>query len=181
MASLPPALRVRRIRFAAAPRAGWSDIGMYRGVAIAAPVGGHTACMPLHIPDTANRSCPGAQGECGSRRLPVSIPPCPRTRGPRFRECVDKVHDLASSKLSHAALGARRRPTTNPEFPHGMVTDPSGAAIPGAAVIVSSGEFVQSVSTDDAGQYRIGGLEPGYYRVHVRSAGFTAFNRTGLV
>src|SRR5713101_70833 len=117
MASLPPALRVRRIHFAAAPRAGWSDIGMYRGVAIAAPVGGHTACMPLHIPDTANRSCPGAQGECGSRRLPVSIPPCPRTRGPRFRECVDKVHDLASSKLSHAALGARRRPTTNPEFP----------------------------------------------------------------
>jgi protocatechuate 3,4-dioxygenase beta subunit len=61
---------------------------------------------------------------------------------------------------------------------HGMVTDPSGAAIPGAAVIVSSGEFVQSVSTDDAGQYRIGGLEPGYYRVHVRSAGFTA--STGL-
>jgi hypothetical protein len=64
---------------------------------------------------------------------------------------------------------------------HGMVTDPSGAAIPGASVIVSSGEFVESVSTDETGQYTVSGLAPGHYRVHVHSAGFSIFASSGLV
>ena len=64
---------------------------------------------------------------------------------------------------------------------HGIVTDPSGAVIPGATVIVSSGDFVHSVSTDENGQYTVGGLAPGHYRVHVHSAGFAIFGRSGLV
>jgi hypothetical protein len=64
---------------------------------------------------------------------------------------------------------------------HGIVTDPSGAVIPGAAVIVSSGDFVESVSTDENGQYTVDGLPPGHYRVHIHSAGFSIFGRAGLV
>jgi protocatechuate 3,4-dioxygenase beta subunit len=64
---------------------------------------------------------------------------------------------------------------------HGMVTDPSGAAIRGAWVIVSSGDFVESVSTDATGQYMVTGLAPGHYRVHVHSAGFSVFGKSGLV
>jgi protocatechuate 3,4-dioxygenase beta subunit len=64
---------------------------------------------------------------------------------------------------------------------HGMVTDPSGAAIPGASVIVSSGDFVESVSTDEAGRYTISGLAPGHYSVHIHAAGFSIFGRSGLV
>jgi hypothetical protein len=64
---------------------------------------------------------------------------------------------------------------------HGVVTDPSGAAIPGASVIVSSGDFVQSVSTDETGRYTVSGLAPGHYRVHIHSAGFSIFSRSGLV
>ena len=64
---------------------------------------------------------------------------------------------------------------------HGIVTDPSGAVISGATVIVSSGDFVHSVSTDENGQYTVGGLAPGHYRVHVHSAGFAIFGRSGLV
>ena len=64
---------------------------------------------------------------------------------------------------------------------HGVVTDPSGAAIPGATVIVSSGEFVQSVSTDTTGQYTVAGLVPGHYHVHIHSAGFSIFGKSGLV
>jgi hypothetical protein len=64
---------------------------------------------------------------------------------------------------------------------HGVVTDPSGAAIQGARVIVSSGDFVESVSTDATGQYMVTGLAPGHYRVHVHSAGFSMFGRSGLV
>jgi protocatechuate 3,4-dioxygenase beta subunit len=64
---------------------------------------------------------------------------------------------------------------------HGMVTDPSGAAIPGASVIVSRGDFVETVSTDETGQYTFLGLAPGHYRVHVHSAGFSIFGSSGLV
>ena len=64
---------------------------------------------------------------------------------------------------------------------HGIVTDSSGAVIPGATVIVSSGDFFHSVSTDEKGQYTVSGLAPGHYRVHIHSAGFSIFGRSGLV
>jgi hypothetical protein len=64
---------------------------------------------------------------------------------------------------------------------HGIVTDPSGAVIPGAVVIISSGDFVRNVSTDENGQYTVGGLAPGHYRVHIHSPGFSVFGRAGLV
>jgi hypothetical protein len=64
---------------------------------------------------------------------------------------------------------------------HGIVTDPSGAAIPRASVIVSGDHFAQTVATDETGQYEVAGLRPGHYRVRVRSAGFDPFDRAGLV
>ena len=45
---------------------------------IAVLADGRTACMPLHIPDTANRLFRGARAERGSLQHPVSIPPSPR-------------------------------------------------------------------------------------------------------
>src|SRR5215470_12508535 len=105
------------MRCAAARRAGWSGIDKYPGVAIAAPVDGHTVCTPPRILDTTNPSRRGAPSERGSLRYPASVPPSPRTTEPRFRECADKVHDLASLKVSHAPLANLRRSTTNPEFP----------------------------------------------------------------
>ena len=84
-----------------------------------------------------------------------------------------------------AAFLAQSEPRVNSSMEsgtlHGMVTDPSGAAIQGASVIVSSGEFVESVSTDKTGQYTVSGLAPGYYRVHIHSNGFSMFRRSGLV
>ena len=64
---------------------------------------------------------------------------------------------------------------------HGIVTDPSGAAIPGASVIVLTDHLVQSLSTDDTGQYTVSGLTPGHYRVQIHSAGFSSFEKSGLV
>ena len=64
---------------------------------------------------------------------------------------------------------------------HGIVTDPSGAAVPGAAVVVSTGHKVQTVETDESGQYTVSGLMPGHYRVQIRSAGFSQFEKSGLV
>jgi protocatechuate 3,4-dioxygenase beta subunit len=64
---------------------------------------------------------------------------------------------------------------------HGMVTDPSGAAVPGATVIVSSDDFVRNVSTDETGRYTLSGLAPGHYSVHIHAAGFSILGRSGLV
>ncbi len=64
---------------------------------------------------------------------------------------------------------------------HGSVTDPSGAVIPSAMVVVSNGSFTRTVSTDEAGQYDVAGLPAGHYRVRVHFGGFAAFDRTNFV
>ena len=63
----------------------------------------------------------------------------------------------------------------------GIVTDPSGAAIPAASVTVSGPSIVRTVSTDDTGHYAIAGLAPGHYSVQVYSAGFAPLVKSGLV
>src|SRR5215471_14602383 len=64
---------------------------------------------------------------------------------------------------------------------HGIVTDPSGAAIPGASVVISASHFVRTISTDEAGQYAFFGMAPGHYRVDVQSPGFSRFEKSDLV
>jgi Carboxypeptidase regulatory-like domain len=84
---------------------------------------------------------------------------------------------MAFASLS--ALGAQ--PSTAKGTLHGIVTDPSGAAVPGASVVVTAGHSAQTVSTDESGEYTVSGLVPGHYRVHVHSAGFSQFERSGLL
>ena len=64
---------------------------------------------------------------------------------------------------------------------HGMVTDPSGAVIPGASVTVMSANFVRHISTDESGQYTVSGLSAGHYRVQIHAAGFSTLDKSGLV
>lgn len=57
---------------------------------------------------------------------------------------------------------------------NGVVTDPSGAAVPNAYVVVSNAPtpLVQTTNTDREGRYRIEGLAPGIYKVEAESPGF---------
>ena len=57
----------------------------------------------------------------------------------------------------------------------GTVTDPSGAAVPGATVTATdtSTGAVKVVKTGDAGAYRVSLLPPGDYTISVADAGFT--------
>jgi len=64
---------------------------------------------------------------------------------------------------------------------HGIVTDPSGAIIPAASVMVSGANFVRTVATDETGQYTIAGLQPGHYSVQVHAAGFAPMEKSGFV
>jgi hypothetical protein len=60
----------------------------------------------------------------------------------------------------------------------GVVTDPSGAVIPGATITVKSpGMSPGSTKTDGAGAYEIKGLQPGKYTVSIAAKGFSLVSR----
>ncbi|MBS1855426.1 MAG: TonB-dependent receptor [Acidobacteria bacterium] len=65
----------------------------------------------------------------------------------------------------------------------GRLTDPAGAAVPGAKVLVvseDSGVKYESVS-NELGLYRVGSLSPGKYRVEVEASGFQRLVHAGIV
>lgn len=65
----------------------------------------------------------------------------------------------------------------------GLVRDPSGSAVPGAAVLVvnvDSGVSAPSAA-NHAGLYRVSGLIPGNYRVEVEASGFQKLVRAGVI
>src|SRR5215203_3419169 len=66
----------------------------------------------------------------------------------------------------------------------GTVKDASGAVLPGVNVEASSPvliEKVRTVVTDGEGRYQLVELRPGTYSVTYSLAGFSTFNRDGLV
>ena len=65
----------------------------------------------------------------------------------------------------------------------GIVTDSSGAVLPGVTVEASSPALIErsrASVTDTTGQYRIIDLRPGRYTVTFTIAGFSTLTRTGL-
>src|SRR5207248_151562 len=64
----------------------------------------------------------------------------------------------------------------------GTVTDPSGAAVKGAQVRVSSTDrgIDRTVPTNDSGDYLVAGLPPGSVNVAVTASGFKKFAATGV-
>jgi hypothetical protein len=64
----------------------------------------------------------------------------------------------------------------------GTVTDPSGAILPGAAVVLTNlaTKDVREVRTDDRGGYLFAGLFPGSYDLSVTLDGFKAFEQKGI-
>ncbi len=80
---------------------------------------------------------------------------------------------LALAFLAFFATGAWAQSTATLS---GVVTDPSGAAVGHAQVVVHSlaTGLDRTVTTDDAGAYVVPSLQPGDYKVQVRAAGFSA-------
>ncbi|MCW5983499.1 MAG: carboxypeptidase regulatory-like domain-containing protein [Bryobacteraceae bacterium] len=64
----------------------------------------------------------------------------------------------------------------------GTVSDASGALVPGAEITVKNERtnIERSMLTNEAGDYRIAGLEAGFYEVTIRQAGFKTFTRTRI-
>jgi hypothetical protein len=64
----------------------------------------------------------------------------------------------------------------------GVVTDAAGANVPGATVTVKNEgtNAIRTVTTGDSGNYRVAGLEAGFYQVTVGSTGFKTFTQTRI-
>src|SRR5712692_10336898 len=65
----------------------------------------------------------------------------------------------------------------------GLITDPQGKVVPGAAVEVTNVATNVSVhhTTNDSGLYVVVGLKPGHYRVSVTKDGFRRIDLTDVV
>jgi len=65
----------------------------------------------------------------------------------------------------------------------GIVTDPTGAVVPGATVVALNSEtgIQTSTQTDAAGFYSFPSLPTGHYEVQVKASGFREYRQTGLV
>jgi len=59
----------------------------------------------------------------------------------------------------------------------GVLTDPSGAVVPGANVSISGSGVQRTVGTQADGSYTLNGLRPGQYTVHVAFTGFVTVDR----
>ena len=61
----------------------------------------------------------------------------------------------------------------------GVVTDPSGAVVPGAKIMVTSVERqnTRSLTTGSKGEYIVTNLEPGTYDITVEGPGFAPYKR----
>src|SRR5919109_3520944 len=64
----------------------------------------------------------------------------------------------------------------------GIVTDESGAVLPGVRVELAGERIMgsQTFTTDDKGQYRFGSLPPGVYELAFTLSGFGTTKRTGV-
>ena len=62
----------------------------------------------------------------------------------------------------------------------GTVSDPSGAAVPSAKVVITNTSTGQNteLSTNSAGVYNAGALVPGVYKVQVTAKGFSTASET---
>jgi hypothetical protein len=65
----------------------------------------------------------------------------------------------------------------------GTVTDPTGAATPGAEVTITNTGSGQprTATTNDQGHYVVPALRPGAYSLRVQASGFRTYSRTGIV
>ncbi len=89
---------------------------------------------------------------------------------------------LANGPAAHAQNTAQNTPTTTGGL-RGQVTDPSGAVIPNATVVVmtTAGKVAGKATSDSGGAYAVRGIAPGTYSVTVTAQGFAAYSVPNIV
>src|SRR5215470_15920767 len=63
---------------------------------------------------------------------------------------------------------------------HGTVSDPSGARIPGATVVLHGPQGDQTTTTDPSGQYSFTAISNGKYQIQISAPDFKMENRNDV-
>ncbi len=93
---------------------------------------------------------------------------------------LHRFNYLLAATLALALTGPLLRGGSPAGSLRGEVTDPSGALVPGAKIVVSGDHVSATLWADETGQWMVGGLEPGTNEVAVSSDGFAPCDRAGL-
>ena len=85
--------------------------------------------------------------------------------------------------VAASTLGYGQAVSTNGGSIQGTITDPSGAAIPGATITISSPDtgYTHTFNTNSAGYYSLGPLVPGNYVIAVSAPLFQSLRATTVV
>lgn len=92
-----------------------------------------------------------------------------------------RLHYVFAATLALALIGPLLKAESPTGSLHGEVTDPSGAVVPGAKILVTNDHLSATLWADETGEWVVAGLEPGNYEVAVSSEGFAPFDKGGLV
>jgi hypothetical protein len=88
---------------------------------------------------------------------------------------------LAAAILTAASAKTASARPGSPGAVRGTVTDPSGAVVPGAVVLLRGEGTALTLVSDEAGVYVSPALAPGHYGVRIRARGFARFEQPELV
>jgi hypothetical protein len=86
------------------------------------------------------------------------------------------AQSAASAHSSESLLAAQSQGASL----KGIVTDPSGAVIPQAAVTVTGGSGEKMTTSNERGEYVVSGLPPGTYKLKVVAQGFAPFETADI-
>ncbi len=94
-----------------------------------------------------------------------------------------RVLGVAAIPFIAAAVSFGQATSVNGGSIQGTITDPSGAVLPGAAIVIKGLDtgFSRSLTADSAGFYSVGPLNPGNYTVNVGLPGFESLSVTTVV
>ena len=112
------------------------------------------------------------------RRPPATnknVETAPEAKPVSYRLCIQAV--VLATLFSAGAWAQTQLATVS-----GIITDPSGAVVPGVNVsVVSQGTGLKrSALTDTAGEYRFAGLPTGNYSLRLEKTGFQSQVREGV-
>src|ERR1043165_10006258 len=79
---------------------------------------------------------------------------------------------LVTCSLSLAAASVLAQDVQTKGMSGGTVSDATGAAVPGAKIVVTGQTGERTGTTNDSGIFRVENLEPGTYTVRVEQTGF---------
>jgi hypothetical protein len=157
-------------------RAVLTDVGRIAPVSSAVLIQGETGTGKEAIARAIHEAC--RRRSQIIRRAQVTdnyVAPHPGVARARYRPCI--LSALLAALFSISAWSQTQLASVS-----GIITDPSGAVMPGVSVtVVSQGTGLKrSAVTDTAGEYRFAGLPTGNYSLRMEKTGFQSQVREGV-